>query len=203
MPDTQRQKVNTQKRNEIKIISDTLHHNGSITVKESTKSWFEFIFPSIIALTLGVISFISTWLAMKNSRNMIRDQIAVAKETAEMEFRQNVHSKNRIEWMEELREKVSELLGIITYTATHWNIAKDNMSDYLERVYKLANHISLMSYNNELHEQLMININQFVVIARSTIGKNDKEKAYAKRKEILNITKQILKYEWERVKKGE
>ncbi len=182
----------------IKLDTDTLHHNARIVINESSKNWFELFLPSIIALAVAGIALWGTRLSINRSEVLIRDQIEAAKKTAELEFRQNVLSKNRIEWIENLRNKVSEFCAIISILS--FNFSSDQRrQELIERAHYLANYVNLMSNKNDtvLYEKM---IDMIMVNNKSPDFVNN---LMNKRNEIMRVAKEIIKSEWERAKRGE
>ncbi len=195
--------------------------------KEEESGWLEDLLPSIAALLVGGLALWGTLRAgrlniessnkalqaqIEASKEALTQQIISAKETADkqiasadeaakLNFRKEVLSVNRQNWINDLREIISEIVALVSH---HTELRKLDGKMAAEDVMKLNRLI--------LKAELMVNPakdKQFIdaLLALKTacneFAQGNKEDPYDEVGELIDLTKQTLKTEWERVKKGE
>lgn len=191
--------------------SKTLRHSGEITIRSNNRSIFEFIFPSIIALIVGLMAYIATIISAEKQRNIIEKQIITNKEAikeqinaslkiAELDFRKSVLSNNRQAWINELRNFVSDLVSHFDSISLNTNALRHD--DY-KRILFLITKIELML--NPVNDSEFINSvgNLKLTLLDLHLNKIPYSEAMEKLEALKEMTKTTLKTEWERVKKGE
>ena len=188
-----------------------LNHTGEISIRSDNKSIFQFLFPSIIALVVGLMAYWATIKSSKHQRNLIQNQMDANKlvvqeqiessmKIAELDFRKTVLSSNRQAWINELRIVISELLSIV-------NVYSPASEDMIEGDYK---RISFLMAKAEF----MLNpkkdksyINSITKLQESLLQFSMGNKKYDDLMKDIEVvkknTKITLKIEWERVKRGE
>jgi len=136
-------------------LPDTVQFR-EIVDKNETYSFFEKGMPWIAALFIGIFSaivnfWISHRLRQSNERNL-QKQIDNAKETTITQIKSTIGTKNRQEWITELRNTLSEYLTFTArVTPDMMNSAEDNKK-YIEKIYYSKFKIALM-INPEKKEQ--------------------------------------------------
>ncbi|MEQ8624615.1 MAG: hypothetical protein RJQ00_07175 [Vicingaceae bacterium] len=207
-------------------IPNELQHSGNISIKsEDNKSWLEFFFPSIIAIVLGLIALSGTIYAsriqrkssekmlqeqlkdnkkivkeqLKENKELVRDQIKSGEKIANLNFKQNVLSVNRQNWINTLRDIISELISMVDKVA----LKKEMNHEQLEIINKHLLKAELM-VNPETDKDYVNALKELQVSLFKLIGEGLEFGSIEKYKNnVINLTKKILKTEWERVKKGE
>lgn len=221
-----------------KVNTNNLNHSGTITIDSNdSKTFFEYLFPSLIALIVGLFALfgtiytgrrqrLSSEIQLKNqlthSQELVEKQIKSAKETleaqvesakkisdsqiltasktAELNFRQNVLSSNRRDWIEKLRLIISELSAKIIICS----IKEEKDVVEISGIFQLIITIELMLNPNDPRDNELVNKLKEI---QTEILKKKADIKFGElggmNKEAINITKKILKDEWERVKKGE
>jgi len=185
------------------VLNDTINHKAEILIHEELKSVFDYLLPSIIAILVALIAFMASFLSIKrqiqSSQYIIDQQIQSAKETADLNFRQNVLSSNRKEWIENLRVKISQLTTRMVFIDSE----DEDVIKKFEVIVEIATYVELMLNAIDPRDKLLIDLLRKVL----DIAPNDDKDSIAilsdVRMEILDQTRLILKSEWERVKKGE
>jgi len=107
-------------------INSRIEHSGNITIDSNKGDIFQYIFPSIIALVVGLIAYFATIQTAKkqrqqskaqfetqitNSIEIIEKQIQVSRENAKLQFKQNVTYAAQMKWINDFREAISDLIG--------------------------------------------------------------------------------------------
>ena len=94
---------------------DTLKHSGVLTLHsdENYQSIYRDIFTWITALLIGTLPLIYTNKQIRLSKKTFDEQIKVSKEIALLDYNKSVKSTNRQEWINTLRDCVSEYLAEI------------------------------------------------------------------------------------------
>lgn len=203
-----------------------INHSGQIEIKNSdTKKWVEYLYPSLIALSVGLIALFGTIYTGKKQRQSSENQLEIQlnqaqktlatqiqssiatiqlqitseKQVAELNFRQNVLSVNRQNWINELRNIVSEIISSAELAA----IKKGQKNEDFRRLNGLILKAELM-VNPEKDKEFILSLKELnkslldIILERSEITSLSEPKT-----QIIALTKQTLKTEWERVKKGE
>jgi len=185
------------------FFPDTLNHKAEIDIKQTSKIWLDYIFPSILAFIVAIFTSLIGWRAnnkqIKSSRESIKEQIQSAKEIAELDFRKQVLSANRVKWIEDLRNKVSLLIS----TMIMIDPSNDNSLSKLELIIELSTSILLMLNPNDPRDSEFIGLMNDLPVLILKYPKDTTPKDIGEmRKKIINISKQILKSEWQKVKEG-
>jgi len=196
----------------IKYHQDNLFkHAGEITIKSNNESIFEFLFPSIIALIVGLMAYTATILSAKKQRTIIekqiesnretiKDQISTSLRIAELDFRKTVLSSNRQAWINELRDLVSDLISLFDSISLRVNSVQH--SDY-QKILFLITKIELMLNPEKDSEFIKSVLNLQKALIDLKLEKITYKEALEELRTVKEMTKVTLKTEWERVKKGE
>lgn len=165
----------------------------------------------IVALMTLLVNYFLTQSQIRTGLKSIKLQNRSAQDIAELEINKDVKSTNRMVWANELRNSVSE------YIANHEYIKLISQNDSPQKIGTPTNEWkegfkkwTALSYKIELllnpHEEksrklkeLMTQLNE----ATDYHSKNKEELYEQYKNSILAVTKEILKEEWERVKKLE
>ena len=137
----------------------------------------EIIVGAICALIGTIVGFISSWFLLKfNYKKMFAETV----------------SKNRMEWINVWRENISKFLACSEILINFDSF--DNKYEYIKEFYESrAMIVSRLNMNEELHKLMYIQINSI------NYAKKDND-FFKKRESILELERNILKIEWERVK---
>jgi hypothetical protein len=140
-----------------------------------------------------------------------RAQNKTALTVAQLQFTASVVSANRMNWINGLRDAVSEFLGTVwgypifpgTTTRSPESI-HDAQNAYSERVSTLRSQIALLiNPNEEDHRNLLTLVDRAMSVARVHRDQEFSRAAAEIHHEITATAQGILKREWERVKEGE
>jgi len=153
---------------------------------------------SQLAMTNGQIN---SQLAM--SKGQIDTQLAIA----DKQIKSNVHSMNRQKWIDNLRDQISDFISVLS-TIIDVKGRKIFDEEYLlkkhERLFFISTKIRLLINPKESdHKQLIVLIDDAINNLNETIKKDVLEKNRGISTDIIKVSQNILKREWQRVKKLE
>ncbi|MGV3609314.1 MAG: hypothetical protein ACO1N0_00085 [Fluviicola sp.] len=192
-----------------------IKYDGKVTLSnDNHNDLIQMIYPSIIAIIIAFIGFWGTLRANKkqrlssenlinkqlnDSKNAITQQINSAKSIAELDFRKNVLSVNRQNWINELREVMSQVIGQVEVLSIRGEVTKEELIQIRTKILKaqyMLNPVKDQSFIDALTE--FIACFSFIAAGKQTM---DDLKPISNRVDLF--TKTTLKNEWERVKRGE
>ena len=128
-----------------------------------------------------------------------------SKEQIQMQINATVLSGNRQQWINSLRDQISEFLSAISmFEILNGQLvggSEEEIKKYIERIYLLVAKIQLLLNPKENDHQNLIKLLGEISAAlqRSTPRP---EVLYDRKQVIISKTQEILKREWERVKAG-
>lgn len=204
--------LNTEKSKQIGInLPDTLHIKN-ISDKTDNLSFWDKNLPWIIALLIGIISalinlFIAYRLRQSNDRNIQR-QIDGSKDITLIQFKSTIASKNRQEWINELRHATSELISEsiqITYEmiANKEQHNKENIKKHLQiLVYNKAKIEMLLNDSKPEQKKLIENINVVFkeCISAEDVNKFDADRLAEANKQTIEAARHLFGIHWEKIK---
>ena len=124
------QKANTEKKSPVEL---KLNFPETLTIKstpdkQEKSSFWEKNMPWIVALSIGILSaliniLIANRLRNSNERSMLK-QIENSKEISLVQFKSTIATKNRQEWINEVRHSLSELIE--NGALLHYEMLSDN-----------------------------------------------------------------------------
>jgi hypothetical protein len=202
---------------QIHLQSDTINLRTKVEFADNKRNIIDYIFPSIIAI---VVAFIAFWSSKSNmnkqlasskrtldqqikaSKESLDKQIENAKYTAELIFRQNVLSSNRVNWIENLRTKASLLSSKMLMLSTIDDPLMHPKE--IEQLMEHCSYIELMLNPNDPRDNNLINLTKALpILVKQSFDKTKDIKIGKLRQDFLELVGEVLKTEWERVKKGE
>ena len=138
-------------------------------------------------------------MQITSAKEIADKQIDSTAATAELNFRQNVLSINRQNWINTLRDIVSEILASVSYLKSTKKLTHEEMRNLEQMIQKAE-----LMVNPEKDEEFITALIQLQLSLLESIDKEIEEYYFYDKMEILkDKTKIILKTEWERVKRGE
>lgn len=162
---------------------------------------------SVVALIIGLLSFISARDQIKTSRETTKAQIksaeAIAKSQLEnakeitiSQIKANLIATSRKEWIENLRKNVAELFAL----ANKIHSTKTSIeSEAFDKMWHLSSYIDLLLNSTE-REHIDFITKQKAFVAFCAEGNPDINKWSDLKKDFLNAASLILKSEWNKVK---
>jgi hypothetical protein len=163
--------------------------------------------PWIAALLVGIISvFINLWLANmlreSNERNLQR-QIDSAKEIAVNQFKATIATKNRQEWINELRHCISQFLSYSALLHPQFDINSGTTSDksnfYDKLLYSKAKIDLLTNDSVPDQKELLDSLMNIVNIVTSTDSDMAKKFLVA-RNDVVKKSRVVFDIHWKKIK---
>lgn len=204
-----------EKLNE-KEISD-VKHSGELTINSPEKKvTLNDYAPWIATLIIGVFSYIIGRGQIKKMQEQItlgKQTLDAQKEIALTEIKKTVISENRQKWLNDLRDLVSEFIALmqlidLTFPQVHDKkeaFTPENMERY-NKMFVLETKIQLMlNLKEPKHNDLLTELRNYDFINESTLTQEQREEKHESNKKaterVVQLTQEILKEEWERIKR--
>jgi hypothetical protein len=144
-----------------------------------------------------IISYLITKQTIKSQAKSAKEQIETQSNIAERNIKAEVISRNRQDWINTLRISISEFISLCIILSKVNEHIVNSAEDKWERFFALRSKISLLiNPKEDDHQQL----DELIEKATQFILNNNKEGFRNIRREIIKLSQQILKREWERVK---
>jgi hypothetical protein len=132
---------------------------------------------------------------------------------ARRQFRANVISTNRQKWIDEFRDRVSELLSLMNaaqlikrHSAGAWRggvgpAASLGVTDKFEKAFMALSEIRLLTNASDPEHQ---RLNEALAVALAHVQHDDlrDEELDAAIQEVIALGRTIIRHEWSRVKRG-
>lgn len=189
-------------------LSDKISVPERLKIETTNPSSWKDQMPWVAALIIGILSVIITIVTNRSQKQVLLRQIESSKEIARLDFSKIVISGNRQDWINKIRDNVSEYLARTeTYSIALLNPINDVQklqeltNERLTDILKLEVRIVLMLNSNEDDSKDLIKF--LGLYTKCIFGEAITQPAEVLKQGIVEITKKILKTEWERVKKGE
>ncbi len=187
------------------ITSDSLSLITGVKLIEKAIDINQFM-PWVVALLIGFLSLVVNILVHKNQQKIALKSLSIQSEQYGQLIKKDILSKNRQEWINTLRDSVSNYLSsheLSKLIVKHDKKGKDTPPEYRNEFkiwQSLEYKIKLLLNPEEEKSKKMIEL--MTLLNLSTDYYSDlKEAEYEKIKnEIIQLTQSILKEEWERVK---
>lgn len=155
---------------------------------------------ALIAVFLGpIISYFTAKRTMKSQADLIKEQITSQIIIAERDIKSKVLSNNRQEWINKLRDNLSEFMSLILVVRKTQQLNSSELISYYNKLFTTRFRIKLSLNPNE---------NDHCELDALLKAAMEKTTSYSELYEdigdkILELSQSILKREWERVKKLE
>jgi len=160
----------------------------------------------IVAFLIGVFSLIVNILVHKNQQKLALKNIEFQSEQSRQLIKKDILSKNRQEWINTLRDSVSNYLSsheLSKLIVKHDKKGTETPPEYRNefKIWQSLDYkIKLLLNPEEEKSKKLINLMTQLNLSTDYYS-NSKEIEYEKIKnEIIQLTQSILKEEWERVK---
>jgi hypothetical protein len=156
---------------------------------------------ALLAVIFGpIIAYYTAKRTMKSQMELIKDQISAQLKIAEREIKSKVLSNNRQEWINSLRDNISEFMSLILIVKAAQHTSPSELLSINERLFSTRFRISLLLNPKEDDHK---NLDELLETAIKGSFPPEGITAESIGVKILNLSKSILKREWERVKKLE
>lgn len=198
---------NTAKKTTVSVtLSDTLQVKN-ITPSTYQTPFYERNMHWIIALLIGLVSaFANLLIAFRlrqSNERIIQKQIMNAKETTLFQFKATIGTKNRQEWINDLRLVLSEFLTYTTYLSPrkHDEVKEDEIKRCIEKIFFTKFKIQLLTNPEKLEQKKLLDAieNMLNVITADKEKYNDEDMRLA-RQEIVFAARELFKQHWNKIK---
>jgi hypothetical protein len=163
---------------------------------------------SLLSVTVtAIVSIYISWRQSRNAKELADKNIDSSRLIAEKQINATVLSGNRQEWINTLRNQISEMLSIISLLEKDWHLFEESgINKFMvkrERLFHIQEKISLLlnPIEND-HSQLIHLIDDAIAPLCDSKADDIPQKMKESRMVIRSKSQEILKREWERVKKG-
>lgn len=203
--DTKKNSIQSQPT-DVKISIPQTIHIEDITEKSDTTMSLDKNMPWIAALLIGFsAAFVNFWVAHRlrqsNERNLQR-QIENSKETTLTQFNATLATKNRQDWINELRQTLSEFLTYsMCLTPSFVPLEPEEHKKYLEKLAFTKSKIELL-INVDKQEQIELLVALDNVLEVLSKGKGDfnKEEMQLARSKTISAARKLFRIHWKKIK---
>jgi hypothetical protein len=170
-------------------------------------SFFEKYFPAIVALLIGVISaLINLWvshtLKKSNEKNLQR-QIDNAKETTITQFKATIAAKNRQDWINEVRQELSELIANGSLMRIELKVTRDikEMNKYQFNMhYSLSKIETLLNPEKPEQKLILADAELFVSNCTECFKKENTEEYLLLKQRLYENGRKLFGIHWTKIK---
>jgi hypothetical protein len=181
----------------------------AITTNQVNQSLFEKNMPWIVAFVIGLLSvFVNFWVANRlrqsNERNL-QSQLKSSKETILLEFQATIASKNRQEWINELRQTLSEYLSstslIVLLPPNPIQKILDDNAMYTQRLSLSKAKLELLLNENKAEQkELLDEIEKMLNIVVNKPSENYTVEIRAARSKVILAARKLFEIHWNKIK---
>lgn len=180
--------------------------SDSLTLTKENPIDMNQYMPWVVALLIGIFSLVVNLLVHKNQQKLALKSMELQSEQSKQVIKKDILSKNRQEWINTLRDSISDYLSshelsklIVKYDKKGTETPPEYRSEF-KKWQSLYYKIKLMLNPNEDKSRKLIELMTQLNLSTDYYS-NEKEAKYEIiQNEIIQVTQSILKEEWERVK---
>ncbi len=216
---------NRQLTNGLKLKVDTLAVNPISKENNYTDNVVNKSMPWIASLIIGMMTVIvSVKVSKASSKNVDKqieastriaiEQINSSKELALTEFKATLNSKNRQDWINEVRNCLSEYITqcrMLNIECQNTPISSEKFEDYFSKTnYNYYRLLLLLKHNKDEHSPLFTLLNEMsglmdkhILNARHEINDYDNVAILQKQNEIVKAGMELFYFEWNKIQKME
>jgi len=188
------------------VLQDTLHLQQNTQTISSDSSWSKNM-PWIAALLIGLLSaFVNFWLGFKQRKSnekILQDQISNAKDISITQFKATIATKNRQEWINDLRHSLSEFLINAAFNTPDLT-ANKTVSEVKEITQKVGYNryrIELLLNKNKPEQKRLYDaVENMSQLFLTTAKDFDQDKFKRTRLEIMNAAVALFDIHWKKIK---
>jgi len=168
---------------------------------QTPTNWYILLLPLI---TIAIV-IVSAYMSIKTlnskteeAKNAFTESLKSQREISEKEVKMNVLSDSRQKWINSLRDELSELISFLHHIEMSKDIPLDNNSVAMisKMELKVAKITLLINPNESKHKELVKLIN-----AAANDFQGGYKELFTHNKNIISLSQEILKEEWEVLKK--
>lgn len=174
-----------------------------------TKSFITANLPWIVALIIGVISaVVNLWAAhqlKKSNENTIQKQIDSAKETTLMQFKTTIATKNRQDWIDELRDTISEYIMSTSLLSPIMNATEpfkiEQRTRLIERMSFSKAKIQLLTNIEKPDQKALVNeVESLLALIPNESKEINVQDFQNQRSKVIEAATKILNLHWRKIK---
>lgn len=196
---------------ELKINLDTLKVENIKSV-ENSKPWYENNnMPWIISLVISILTVgINIYLSRINQKTAIQNvnsQIDSSKNLALLQFKTTLNTKNRQEWINEVRHSTSDFLAnaalfnVVLYSNEKEEERFKTLMPHFEKMFYYKNKIAmLLNANKPEQKDLLDSVESIVIICSNPKKDIDATAFRLKEAEIIKFSRVLFEKHWEKIK---
>ncbi len=193
-----------------------INHSGELTLNSpDRKITLNDYAPWIATLIIGLLSYV----VGRGQISKMNEQISLGKRTIESqkeiaitEIKKNIILGNRQRWISELRELISEIIGLMQLMdltiqfRDKTNLWDNENISRVNKLLKLECQIQLMlNLKEKNHRDLLAELKNYDFDFEEKLTEDKKEEKKEKNekiiKRVIELSQTILKEEWERIKR--
>lgn len=197
-----------EKVNETKIVLPETIQVKDVTDRKENENSLDKNMPWIVAFSIGILSalincLIAYKLRKSNYKNL-KLQIENSREISLVHFKATIATKNRQEWINDLRNTISELISFTTAILVEMNLNKsdpNNLKEFLLKINYAQSKIN-MFLNSSKPEQLDLKTKVGELVSECTkkhhtsVGKVFEPKINA----VVDSARVLFELHWKKVK---
>lgn len=215
MPVMANAQIDTSRSNAPEIIHKVDTLNAETVEKMQETLWYEhkstpWLVSIFIAVLSVVVNLIISYFTRKTSIRTVQDQIQSSVKIASHQFHATLNSKNRQEWINDVRNCISEfvtqcrLLNMQFQEPVHTKekryILHEKVSLYRNKILLLLSpqipqHANFLGKMNELLDALEIHL----LNSRANILDYNNQEFLVKSNEVLESGRTLLYFEWQKI----
>jgi hypothetical protein len=180
-----------------------------VTEKIDNESFWERNIAWIIAFLIGIISAaVNIWAAYqlrKSNEQNLKLQIESLEKTTIMQYKATISTKNRQEWINELRQTLTDFLTYAMYltptTSASPLLDKEESKRYLEKVINTKSKIELLVNESKPEQKELINaVEKMIDLCTKKAEECGEKEIRNTRKEIIASARNLFGIHWTKIK---
>lgn len=190
---------------ELKIsLPDTVQFKG-IPYKKESQPFIENAMPWITALLIGIFSaLVNFWIAFQlrqsNERNLER-QIKNTRETTITQINATIGTKNRQEWITELRNTLSDYLACAARMTPDAKNSPEDRNRYIDKIFYSKFKIELLiNPDKQEQKELLDSVNNLLDVISKKIDEFKTEEFIASRHICADAAQKLFGLHWNKIK---
>jgi hypothetical protein len=188
--------INLPETIQIKNLSDK---QSSGFNSEKNMPWIAAFFIGIFS---ALINFYIAHAQKKSNERLLEKQLKNIIDTTQTEFKITIATKNRQEWITELRQ---ELSGFLSYSSILSNSQLTNSiettTDYLQKILSSKAKIELLTNTQKKEQEKLVSAIELVLDVLTKDQKDRKENDFRNaRNNVIDAGREVFQIHWEKIK---
>lgn len=196
----------------VQLTTDTLKL-AIIKPVETEKVWYEqeknmpWIASTVIALCSILANIIISWRSMKTTMKVTRLNIENSQNSLSTQFNITLNTKNRQDWINTLRDSVSEFLAQSNMLVVGYDTSgkptfdeKKHPEIYEKLNYQCSKIAMLLNPDKEEQRKLIESVFDMVRICTSIMDNDSIHLFSDKQNEIVKLSQELIRIHWKKIK---